>query len=163
MLDDLQNHLGKFIKQIPLSYVLLFWFKKSGVGFTKLTFKKCIYLFIWLGYFLVVAWRIFALHCSIWDLVFWPGIEPRPPALGVGVLATGPLGKSLTIFYYRTFQTCTEWKEYYNEHPYTCHLISTIIISMTQSLSPPSPLNTLDLLFFRISLGDCDQHIDPHT
>ena len=42
------------------------------------------------------------LSCSMWDLVPWPGIEPRPPALGVQslsywecrALATGPPGKS---------------------------------------------------------------------
>ena len=28
----------------------------------------------------VVAYRIFS--CSMWDLVPWPGITPRPPALG---------------------------------------------------------------------------------
>ena len=28
----------------------------------------------------MVACGIFS--CSMWDLVFWPGIEPRPPALG---------------------------------------------------------------------------------
>ena len=41
---------------------------------------------------LVAAYGIFS--CGIWDLVPWPGIEPRPPALGRGVLATGPPGKS---------------------------------------------------------------------
>ena len=40
-------------------------------------------------------------RCGKWDLVPWPGIKPRPPALGV--LATGPPGKSvdpplLTVF-----------------------------------------------------------------
>ena len=34
------------------------------------------------------------LSCGIWDLDPWPRIEPRPPALGCEVLATGPLGKS---------------------------------------------------------------------
>ena len=32
----------------------------------------------------------------MWDLVPWPGIEPRPPALGVWSLATGPSEKSQT-------------------------------------------------------------------
>ena len=40
-----------------------------------------------------VACTIFS--CSMWDLVPWPGIEPRPPALELGVLASGPPGKSL--------------------------------------------------------------------
>ena len=31
---------------------------------------------------------------DMWDLVSQPGFEPRYPALGVGVLATGPPGRS---------------------------------------------------------------------
>ena len=38
------------------------------------------YLFIWLCWILVVARRIFS--CDMWDLVPWPGIECRFPALG---------------------------------------------------------------------------------
>ena len=38
-----------------------------------------------------------ALSCSMWDLVPWPGIEPRPLALRAQSLATGPPGKS-TLF-----------------------------------------------------------------
>ena len=57
-------------------------------------FLKFIYLFIWLSWVLVVVCGIFvatcrifscgmrALSCSMRDLVPWPGIEPRPPALG---------------------------------------------------------------------------------
>ena len=50
-----------------------------------------LFLFIWLHEVLVVACRIFDLHCGmrdltlscgIWDLAPWPGIEPRPSALG---------------------------------------------------------------------------------
>ena len=42
---------------------------------------------IWLCWVLVVACRIFTcsmqtLNCSMWDLVPWLGIKPRPPALG---------------------------------------------------------------------------------
>ena len=37
------------------------------------------YLFIWLCQVFVVACE---LSCSMWNLVPWPGIEPRPPALG---------------------------------------------------------------------------------
>ena len=29
----------------------------------------------------LVAARVFFFSCSMWDLVSWPGIEPRPPAL----------------------------------------------------------------------------------
>ena len=32
-------------------------------------------------------------RCSIWDLVLWSGIEPGPPTLEGGFLATGPPGK----------------------------------------------------------------------
>ena len=34
------------------------------------------------------------LSCGMWDLVPWPGIEPIPPPLQHGVLATGPPGNS---------------------------------------------------------------------
>ena len=37
-------------------------------------------------------------NCCMWDLVPWPGIEPRPHALGCKILATGPPGKSLPWF-----------------------------------------------------------------
>ena len=58
-------------------------------------FKK--YLFIWLCQVVVAALEIFSLQssiwdlsvasmqtlsCDMWDLVSWPGIEPRSPALG---------------------------------------------------------------------------------
>ena len=38
--------------------------------------------------------NIFFLSCGIWDPVPWSGMEPRPSALGAGVLAIGPPGKS---------------------------------------------------------------------
>ena len=41
---------------------------------------KIIYSFIWLQWVSVAARRIFDLHCSVWDLVPWPGIEPELPA-----------------------------------------------------------------------------------
>ena len=51
-------------------------------------------LFIWLCQALVVTNMIFNLwwagrvfSCAMWDLVPWPGIEPRPPALGVQSLS----------------------------------------------------------------------------
>ena len=31
---------------------------------------------------LVAVRGILSLHCSMWDPVLWPGMEPRPPALG---------------------------------------------------------------------------------
>ena len=51
------------------------------------------FLFIWLGWVLVVApgifnilcgmWDIYFFSCGMWDLVLWPGIELGLPALGV--------------------------------------------------------------------------------
>ena len=35
------------------------------------------------------------LSCGMWDLVPWPGIEPKPPDWERGILTTGPPGKSL--------------------------------------------------------------------
>ena len=54
--------------------------------------KKIIYLSIWLHWVLIVAHRIFVAACGtfswgMWDLVLWPGIEPRPPALGAQSLS----------------------------------------------------------------------------
>ena len=50
------------------------------------------YLLFWLCQVLVVAQGIcrcglWALSCSLWDLVPWPGIEPRPSALGMRSLS----------------------------------------------------------------------------
>ena len=36
--------------------------------------------------FLSIYLAVLGLSCSKWDLVPWPGIEPRPPELGVGSL-----------------------------------------------------------------------------
>ena len=44
------------------------------------------YLLLWVCQVLVVVHGTFS--CSMWDLVPWPGVEPGPSALGVGVLAT---------------------------------------------------------------------------
>ena len=55
----------------PLSFFLTAVFLKS--------------LFTWLCQVLVVARIIFI--CSTWDLVLWPGIEPRPSVLGAWSLS----------------------------------------------------------------------------
>ena len=60
-------------------------------------FKKTFYLFIWLCQVSAVAHRISDLHCGMWDLVPWPGINPGSPALEHGVLATGPPGRFLGV------------------------------------------------------------------
>ena len=79
--------------------------------FTMFFFKKIFNLFIWLHWVLVVAHGnldlrcrigifsccVWALSCSVWDLVPWPGGEPRPLHWECGVLATGPPGKSLSV------------------------------------------------------------------
>ena len=46
------------------------------------------------------------LSCHVWALVPWPGIEPELPALGLGVLATGPPGKYLHRFSTQSFLLC---------------------------------------------------------
>ena len=42
----------------------------------------------------IFSYSMRTLSCGMWNLVPWPGIEPRPPALGAWGLATGPPGKS---------------------------------------------------------------------
>ena len=63
------------------------WDRCWGLGDFFLFLKK--YLFIWLHWMLDVAHGIFGLCYGMrdfvfgmWDLVPWPGIEPRPPVLG---------------------------------------------------------------------------------
>ena len=72
----------------------------EGVFFFK-NICVCVYIYIWLHQILVVAQgssffvvvcRIFS--CGMWDLVPWPRIKPRPPALGAQILTTGQPGKS---------------------------------------------------------------------
>ena len=48
----------------------------------------------------IFSYRMRALTCIMWDLVPWPGIELRPPALEAWVLATDPPGKSLYMCVY---------------------------------------------------------------
>ena len=42
--------------------------------------------------------------CSLWDLVSWPGIKPRPPALGAQSLSHGTTGKACLF----SFDGCQE-------------------------------------------------------
>ena len=44
-----------------------------------------VYVFIWLHQVFIAECGIFS--CSMWDLVPWPGIKPRPPALGVQIFS----------------------------------------------------------------------------
>ena len=74
--EFLATQTSKVSLSYPVSPIQFNWF-----------FKKYLFLFICLC--LVAAHRIFVelcmwtLSCSMWDLVPWPGIEPRLPALGV--------------------------------------------------------------------------------
>ena len=62
--------------------------------------KLFIFVFIWLCCVLVAACGIFScgirtFSCGIWDLVPWPRIESRPPALGAQSLSHWAPGESL--------------------------------------------------------------------
>ena len=68
------------------------WNPSSSVFFfqlhidSKITpFKIFIYLFIWPRQTLVAACNLFSF--DMWGLVLWPGIEPKPPALGAQSLS----------------------------------------------------------------------------
>ena len=37
--------------------------------------------------------------CGLWDLVSWPGLEPRPPALGVQSLSHWTTREVTVVFY----------------------------------------------------------------
>ena len=65
------------------------WCNSLGPRTSLLSSPFFFLLFIWLRKVLVAACRIFScsmwtLSCGMWDLVPKPGIQPRPPALGVG-------------------------------------------------------------------------------
>ena len=86
--------------------------------------KKKIYVFTWLFWVLVAACRIFShsmltLSWGMWDLVPWPGITPRPPALGLrGLSHWTPREvppKSLSIFTHKFSVSFGYWK------PLKCH------------------------------------------
>ena len=53
-----------------------------------------------------MAHRIFDRHYGMWDLVNWPGIEPRPLHWELRLLATGQPGKSLKFFLKSTNNKC---------------------------------------------------------
>ena len=56
-----------------------------------------IYLFIWLYQVLAAAGK---LSCSMWDLVFWPGIEPGTPAMGTWSLNHWATRKVMSLHIY---------------------------------------------------------------
>ena len=94
----------------------------------KLFFKN-IYLCIWLCRVLVAACRIFS--CSLWDLVPWPGIKPRAPAVGA---------RSLSHWTTREAPRSFVFKE---EHLYIFHSwnICYAIIHFNTIISPRKYLN----------------------
>ena len=53
--------------------------------------------FFFLNIYLFIYFAVSGLSCGMRDLVPWPRIELRPPALGVRVLNTGPVGNSLYL------------------------------------------------------------------
>ena len=81
---------------LPASVSIIWFFSSSQCHWTVwagwLISFIFFYLFIWLCWVLVVACEL--LVHSMWNLVPWPGIEPRPLHWEHGVLATGPPGKS---------------------------------------------------------------------
>ena len=82
----------------PKNFLISWSFLWNSSSFTHwILFKIRFYffkrnLFIWLCWVLVVARGIFScglqtLSCLRWDLVPWPGSEPRPPALAAQSLS----------------------------------------------------------------------------
>ena len=72
-------------------------------------FKKKLY--IWLCWVFVEAYRIFS--CSMWDLVLWPGIKPKPYALGAWSLThwtTRDVPVHLFLLYWATWAACIFWR-----------------------------------------------------
>ena len=110
---------------------LSIWDCSSALYFA-LNFILFVYLFLWLCCVLVAACVIF-LSCdtwnhshSMWDLVRWPGIKPRPPHWKCRVSPPEPPGKSLS---------------YFNHY----------LISQVQLTSlPPPPLYCLPLVFISV-------------
>ena len=47
------------------------------------------------------TWDLWLWHCGMWNLVPWPGIEPRPLHWEHGVLAARPPGKSCIIHFFK--------------------------------------------------------------
>ena len=61
------------------------------LNFLKTTLKICCYFLIF------IYLTGLGLNCSTWDLVSWPGIEPRLPDWKLRVLATGSPEKSILL------------------------------------------------------------------
>ena len=74
---------------VPFLLTSLSW-RSYHINTKRMSSFACKCLFIHLA--------ALGLGCSVWNLVPWPRIKPRPPALGHRVSATGPSGKSLLSF-----------------------------------------------------------------
>ena len=78
---------------------LLFVFFCSKVSSIRVRTFADILFFKKIFYSLFIYLAVPGLSCSMWDLVCWPGIKPGPLHWETGVLATGPPGKSLFMFF----------------------------------------------------------------
>ena len=76
------------LRRLLLAELLQLQIEWYGFSFTFLN----VYLFIWLHQVLVIICGVF--NCVVLDLVPWPGMKPRPPALRVQKLPAGPPGRS---------------------------------------------------------------------
>ena len=99
--------------------------------FPQLSLSKFIYL------------AMLGLSCSMWDLVSWPGIEPRPPALGVWSLSCWTT-REVPQFPLLTFLPYFSW----------------LVLTLT-SLAPASYKNVTQLMFTCLSCAILRDKI-PH-
>ena len=106
----------------PKNFLISWSFLWNSSSFTHwILFKIRFYffkrnLFIWLCWVLVVARGIFScglqtLSCLRWDLVPWPGSEPRPPALGAQSLTTGRGDFWNSHSYFVSWPRTQHWKQ----------------------------------------------------
>ena len=68
-------------------------------------FNRLILLYIYLFAVLDLSCGTRSLRCSMWDLVPCQGLNPGPLHWELGVLATGPPGKSHSLF----FKYSSQW------------------------------------------------------
>ena len=78
-------HMDRHTHFLPFE-ILHFFFTNWRFAAT-LGYQMIVSFFFWLSWVLLVAFRIFDLSFDMWDLVPWPLIRPRPPALGAGSLS----------------------------------------------------------------------------
>ena len=107
------EHLYRHLSTATISYSVNSSFPLSifSIGLLVLFFSFSLLflkniLFIWLGQVLVEGREVFDLYysvwtlsCGMWDLIDNQGSNPGPLHWELGVLATGPPGKSSVIFF----------------------------------------------------------------